>query len=257
LKKSNKYIVLVFLMCLLVPGSAQEEFDFETEEAIAIDRVESNRTSPQTKLTEQDWEAAKRGLDYGTRVPEEPEPAQEDADTQEEDTGPSWFENLMDDLSKISVNQKLLSAILIGVVILLLVWLIVKLVVHQQKTANPKLSPAELTFALKEAEENLEESDLDRLLRISLEHQDYKSAVRIYYLAVLKNFTSLGLIAWKKDKTNADYLAEMRLNTKFDHFKIATITYERVWYGDLEISQQDHDNLRPLFYRILNETNNG
>lgn len=260
MRKSNKYLcLLTFLVGSILAIAQETDLDAYMDEATES-QLPAPREAPSTQLTEQDWEEAKRGLDYGSREPqeeEEEEPEEPETDEEEEDDGPSWFEELMNDLENISINQKFLSAFLIGMVILILVWLIVKLVGNQQYNANTRLSSSELEFALNEAEENLEESDLERLLRISMEQGDYKTAIRVYYLSVLKSLSLSGLIKWKKDKTNADYLKEMMSDTRFEDFRMATFAYEKVWYGDMEITSKDHDQLAPLFKRFLELENNG
>lgn len=260
MKKSNKYLFLLTVLLLGINSIAQEsDPEPSLEEAIESQRP-TPRVAPPTKLTEQDWEEAKKGLDYGSRKPQEAEeedPEDDATDEADEEDGPSWFEKMLNDLQNISINQKFLSAFLIGMVILILVWLIVRLIGNQQKNANTRLSPSELEFALTEAEENLEESDLERLLRISIEQSDYKTAIRVYYLSVLKSLSLSGLIKWKKDKTNADYLKEMMSDTQFEDFRMATYTYEKVWYGDTEVTARDHEQLAPLFKRFLELENNG
>jgi hypothetical protein len=253
LRKSSKYIAclggLLFGLCAWAQETESETILFESD----YYELPEPRDVPATHLTEQDWEEAKRGIDYGAREPEEIEEEVEEPENEDssEDDGPSWLEKILDDLSGISINQKFLSAFLIGMVILILVWLIVKLVGNHQQNANTRLSSTELHFALDQAEENLEESDLDRLLRLALEQNDHKTAIRVYYLAVLKDLSIAGLIQWKKDKTNADYLKEMVAHHQFDSFRMATYAYEKVWYGDLEISAQDHAKLAPLFKRLI------
>jgi hypothetical protein len=103
-------------------------------------------------------------------------------------------------------------------------------------------------------EENFIETDLEKLLRIALESNDYRSAVRILYLSTIQQLNSTGLILWKKDKTNKDFLREMRKHSNYKTFRDITLAYEIVWYGDRQIELQQFTSLKNIVDNFLLKT---
>jgi hypothetical protein len=67
---------------------------------------------------------------------------------------------------------------------------------------------------------------------------DYRLAVRLQYLRLLKHMTEKNIIRYQQDKTNMDYLMQLH-NTAFYHdfFRI-TLHYEYSWYGRFAVSQE-------------------
>ena len=65
----------------------------------------------------------------------------------------------------------------------------------------------------------LENDPLDIYLKKALENKEYKIAIRIYYLKVLKSLQQQGKIYWKKYKTNRHYENEMLEQEDYAQFK--------------------------------------
>ena len=86
--------------------------------------------------------------------------------------------------------------------------------------------------------ENIHELDFDTRLREAEASGDYRLAVRLGYLRLLKLLTDQGLIDWQPDKTNHDYLRELAAARPATRPAFAELTrqFEYVWYGELELS---------------------
>lgn len=81
--------------------------------------------------------------------------------------------------------------------------------------------------------ENIEDVDLRSPLAKALAEGNLKLAVRLYYLNLLKALNEGGMIRWKKDKTNREYLSELYLaNYFYSEIRGLTLSYEEVWYGE-------------------------
>ena len=70
---------------------------------------------------------------------------------------------------------------------------------------------------------------------------NYRLAVRLGYLEVLKQLADQNLIRWQPDKTNHDYLYELPIGTLPPAFRELTRQFDYVWYGE-------HDDLTPTHY---------
>jgi hypothetical protein len=80
---------------------------------------------------------------------------------------------------------------------------------------------------------DIKDLEVDKLLQNAIASGNYPLAIRICFLGLLKKLDEDGLIAWKKDKTNRDYLMELFHNQHhFDEVRRLTLVYEEVWYGD-------------------------
>jgi hypothetical protein len=100
---------------------------------------------------------------------------------------------------------------------------------------------------LQDLENNLVETDIDKFLRLALESKNYKLAVRLLYLGVLQNLHEAELIIWKKEKTNRDYLSEMRQHRAYSELRELTLAFDIVWYGDTEIPESTYHQLSQAF----------
>jgi hypothetical protein len=112
---------------------------------------------------------------------------------------------------------------------------------------------------IKQIEEELEDSlegdilktELEILLDKALETGAYPLAVRIYYLMIIQSMTRQEWIVWKKEKTNNQYLYEMRDRKEFNGFSSLTRIFEYVWYGDQVIDQSAFSSIQPQFTTFL------
>jgi hypothetical protein len=88
------------------------------------------------------------------------------------------------------------------------------------------------------AEENIHTMDFDRLIADAIARREYRWAIRLHYMRTLKELTDLKLIAWKPEKTNQDYLHELRLAPLRTPFAGITMLFEYAWYGDLPVNER-------------------
>lgn len=137
--------------------------------------------------------------------------------------------------------------------IILLVYLIYRLAVNysgnpDNKTVGYKGSISE---NLQQIEENLLKSDLEIALDKAIAEGDFKTAIRIYYLMIIKELSVKQWIKWKRDKTNGEYVREMRDRNEFDAFSRLTLMFETVWYGDTNIDKELFDRLSPDMERFV------
>jgi hypothetical protein len=95
--------------------------------------------------------------------------------------------------------------------------------------------------------EDMKETDFVDALKKALKSKNYKLAVRIHFLQILKNMTDSGFIKWKKHKTNRDYQNETRKFKWFSDFKNITRIYEIVWYGEFELKEDHYEDIKQVF----------
>ncbi len=102
-------------------------------------------------------------------------------------------------------------------------------------------------------EENLNIAELDPLIKHAIAQKQFALAIRLYYLATIKELNILGAIQWKKDKTNREYTREMRPHRLFEPFRETTSIFERIWYGDTLVDEATFTLIQPAFQDLLKQ----
>lgn len=107
----------------------------------------------------------------------------------------------------------------------------------------------------KSREENEEEFSLglddiskyDSLISDAEKRNDFNLCVRYSFLKTLKILSERGFINFTPEKTNQEYLYEMRTNNYFDEFQSLTRNYEYLWYGKFLIEEKNYQKLKEKF----------
>lgn len=103
------------------------------------------------------------------------------------------------------------------------------------------------------SEEDLANMDLDALINLEISKKSYKLAVRYLFLKTLKIMTEKGIIEWKFNKTNKDFLVEVKNKKYFETFKDITKTFEYVWYGNFTMSTSEFEHTNRKFYELFKQ----
>lgn len=90
---------------------------------------------------------------------------------------------------------------------------------------------------LTEEEELLMKRNLQALAEKAIKNEEYRMAVRYLYLDCIKRLDMKRMIRFTNDKTNYDYIKEIKYKEVSNQFKSLTISYEQVWYGHITFNQ--------------------
>ncbi|MEM7571405.1 MAG: hypothetical protein AAF433_00840 [Bacteroidota bacterium] len=101
-------------------------------------------------------------------------------------------------------------------------------------------------------EENLSLSQTETLLEKAERLGDFTTAVRLQYLALLKQLQELGMIQYQRDKTDREYRREMDKTELGDVFSEITIDYARNWYGQYPLDRLSYRLVAERFERLRN-----
>lgn len=66
---------------------------------------------------------------------------------------------------------------------------------------------------------------------------NYRLAIRLMYLRLLKTLADKNIIQYKTDSTNFDYLMQIRGTERYEDFFRLTRNYEYTWYGQFTVEQ--------------------
>lgn len=96
-------------------------------------------------------------------------------------------------------------------------------------------------------EENIEELDLDALLRDAEKAANWRLALRYQWLKVLRRLVDERRIKWQPRYTDADYLAQLKDPALRAGFSELSFLFKWVWYGDAPMDATRYQRLRPAF----------
>ncbi|MEM1321462.1 MAG: DUF4129 domain-containing protein [Bacteroidota bacterium] len=245
---NNQHIKIIFLLfcsvvCSALSMSAQEEGRTPNDAYLQSD-VEVRYFDAEA------WEQAKSGIRYDEQFKERKRKRQGSGTTEIDDDSADFL-NARD-----SGSEAAWGAFFKGLFIILLVVIVAFLAYRLigddlNRPRSRRFDPSSAAVLMQEVEEDIHEHDLQHYTQQAAEAGNYPLAIRLYYLAILKELSLSKRIKWKRDKTNREYLNEMRATDLYGTFREVTRIFERVWYGRGELSRADFNALEPRFEQLL------
>ncbi len=123
--------------------------------------------------------------------------------------------------------------VLLLLVLFFLSWLFIRL---NPVFAAPISSEGPKVF-YSEEEKMLRTKDISALIDQAKSQQQYRLAVRYYYVQSLQKLNTAEFIKYHPEKTNTDYLTEIPSEKIKRAFTKTTRIYEHIWYGDFTIEK--------------------
>lgn len=137
--------------------------------------------------------------------------------------------------SFLSFFLQLLPYLLIMVIIAFAVWLFIRLNPGNYLLATPD----EPQVFLSDEEKIIKSENIQELIDRAIKAEDYRLAVRYYYLQLLQLLNQKELIAYEFQKTDTEYLNELEQENFRQNFKKILRIYDFIWYGSFPISFDD------------------
>lgn len=249
--------ILFCLFCLPIAAFSQEEDspvilqdDEEVPVAAETYNYESYRNPvnyghPQVSMREVPadvWKKSEGDLNYSDDIPEavKERPQREPMNSPNFNWNPAFWSGFA------KVFSIIVLMVLVGIVIYQMV----------QSPTNAAVRATDGTpITFENLDAYIQETDLERFLREALALGNYNQAVRIYYLQVIKDLSQKDAIVWSREKTNRDYLREMRSHPLSADFRSATLTYEEVWYGNLALDKSIYESIEGRMKYLLQRIN--
>jgi len=182
------------------------------------------------------WEKATQGLDYSKDVPQARKP---ERNFQADDL-PQWGAGW-------EVFGKIAQILAIVLAFLAISYGIYRMV---QTPGNKSIAQDGVEITLDNLEDYLHESDLDRFLREAKAKGAFGLAIRLYYLQIIRKLSEKKIVQWARDKTNRDYVLELQRHPQQSAFKMATKTYEKVWYGNQTLHLSEFEAIEAEFQQL-------
>lgn len=235
--------ILIYILLSLPLISLGDDFD-EVEQNPLVENREYADYIELDTLYKNDYRSDK--YDYTEKI-KEPEPEKEPV----EERSPSSFSFNFGTLAKIIFYAFLALA---GI---LVIYLIVKGIQDMGFAKNGKtVTPTSSDIGEKDLdpEEVLDSDNLHSLIARAKQEGNYTLAVRYYFLLYLEQLEQNKHITYHRDKTNQDYVAELKDDKLVADFVKLSYPFEYVWYGKKPLTAQTFETLEKIFQSKLRTT---
>ena len=103
--------------------------------------------------------------------------------------------------------------------------------------------------------ENIENADILTLIKNAENANDFRLAIRYYYLLVLKTLSLKNHIKFEDDKTNNEYLNEVSNLSFSKDFAYTSYLYNYIWYGEFPLNIDKYNKAKRNFSSLLKQVN--
>lgn len=236
--KIGKFLIGLILLCCHITMAQQGN-------PIIID---DSPISKQT-ITEEDLESYKTDDDFNY-IEVDPEESILDKIYQ-------WFQNLLrkfwETIFGVGTASgflffvfRILPYILLGLLIFLLIRFFLKVNSNNILTKSKEKGSVTIT----EEEQIIKNEDIPALIKEAIQQNNFRLAIRYYYLLTLKYLTENETISWQPQKTNEDYIEEINKSQIKDGFRQITRIYDYVWYGEFGVDALKFETLKQPFENL-------
>lgn len=141
--------------------------------------------------------------------------------------------------------------IIYGIIFLIVAYIATRLVMKHKGRWFFEKQDENIPIDLHNVEQYIREADFPTLFHESEQAGDSRQSVRLLYLWMLRTLTDREVIDWNPDKTNGDYMREIKDVQLRDDFRYLSYLYNYIWYGDFSISSSDYRNAREKFRKQI------
>lgn len=165
----------------------------------------------------------------------------------------SWLEKWLRDLFDIKMGGEtndviydIITIVLIVGALAALIWALTS--VQFRWIFSGKGAKASPVFTIEE--ENIHEISFTSEIAAAEAAGNFRKAVRLHYLEMLKALSDHSLIAWETQKTNHDYARELRNTPYTNDFSRLTYWFDYIWYGELPVDAKLYADIREKFWKF-------
>jgi len=95
--------------------------------------------------------------------------------------------------------------------------------------------------------ENIHEINFSEEILKFENSKNFRFAVRYRFLQILKKLSDQKRIHWLPEKTNRDYISELKNETQKSEFQELVRIFDYVWYGEFEINATNYQHFKKVF----------
>lgn len=138
---------------------------------------------------------------------------------------------------------QILPYLLLGVLIFILIKFFLR--VNARSLRNTQKN--KVLVNLSEEEHIIKNENIESLIEKAISENNYRLAIRYYYLLILQIMTDKEIITWQLQKTNEDYLTEIIESQHQNSFRKITRFYDYIWYGNFPLDGAQYHKIASSF----------
>ncbi len=164
-----------------------------------------------------------------------------------------WFKKIFgindfkDSMNYAEITLKVIACL----IVIYVIYLIAKVILNKEGQWVFGKSTTKKIIHDDDIEKNLIHVDFEKLIKETLKSGNNRLAVRYYYLWVLKKLSEKNIIEWHAEKTNTDYLYEIKSTDLKTDFQYLSYLYNYIWYGEFEMPDHTFQHAKKAFETTL------
>ena len=164
-----------------------------------------------------------------------------------------WFKEKLARLFNFGNNETTNKAIdyilkiIAFLVIIFVIYLIVKSILNKDGQWIFGRNSDRNVINYEDVEKNLQAVDFQKLIEKTLKNGQTRLSIRYYYLWLLKIMSQREIINWDIEKTNSDYLYEIKDDQLKQEFSYLSYLYNYIWYGEFELDNNTFEKAKIAF----------
>lgn len=144
-----------------------------------------------------------------------------------------------------------LGQVLLIILLIIVLTVIVFLIIRQVRKGDVRVNDDEIWWQIDLEKSDSAEIILSDRLKNALDNGEYAIAIRLNYLQLLNELNRYNFILWKKDKSNADFIKELKSREFHNDFRQLTRRFERAWFGRKITNRETYEAFYESYQRIL------
>ena len=158
--------------------------------------------------------------------------------------------NIGSDGASQSVLEIIVKVIAFAIIIFV-IYLIVKAIMNDEGQWIFGKSSDKKVINYDELEKNLQIIDFEKLIKEALKSGESRLAIRYHYLWLLKKMASKEIIEWDVEKTNSDYIYEIKNAKLKEEFTYLSYLYNYIWYGEFDLEENALEKAIKAFQKTI------
>ncbi|UGU17125.1 DUF4129 domain-containing protein [Sinomicrobium kalidii] len=168
-----------------------------------------------------------------------------------------WLIQFLADLFRLESRQKasniadIFLQVFYVLLVLTVIFFIVRAIMNREGQWAFRKSSDRKIITARDIENNIHITDFNKLISDAVADNHYREAIRYYYLWLLKELSGKELIIYDAEKTNTDYLRELKDHKLQSEFGYASYLYNYIWYGEFTIDHEQYNNAAGTFSALI------
>jgi hypothetical protein len=146
---------------------------------------------------------------------------------------------------------EILIKVLAVLLLIFVIYLIVKSIMNGEGQWIFGKSSDKNVINYEEIEKNIHLIDFEKLIKDTLKSGEKRLSIRYYYLWLLKKMAEKNIIEWDVEKTNTDYLYEIKNPAFKSKFEYVSYLYDYIWYGEFDLDEETFQKAKTAFENTI------